>query len=109
MTSTTNYTESDMGNESSSQRDPLHPVASNFSPDTDYGGGMDGEYGTGVMGSESAMSFSITNTQFEFSRLNHCIEISRKIGEISVDDAETLVFFLELVREALTNKRCPNA
>ena len=109
MTSTTNDTESDAGIDSFCPTNPLHPHASDFSADTDHGGGIEGEYGTGVMGSESTMAFSLTNSHFEFSRLNHCIEISRKIGEISVDDAETLVFFIELVREALTSKRSSNA
>ena len=109
MTSTTNDTESEASIDSFRPTNPLHPVTSDFSADTDHGEGIDGEYGTGVMGSESTMAFSITNTHFEFSRLNHCIEISRKIGEISFDDAETLVFFLLLVREALTSKRSSNA
>ena len=56
-----------------------------------------------------AEAFTMENSNFEFYKLNQCIETSRNFGEISVDDAETLVFFLELVRESLTTLRYRNA
>ena len=55
------------------------------------------------------MRFSQHNSRFEFSTLNKCIETSQKIGESSVDDAETLTFFLEIVKEALTSRGLANA
>jgi len=55
------------------------------------------------------VTFSKENSNMEFTKLNQCIETSMKIGEISVDDAETLVFFLELVKETLTTRRYTNA
>jgi len=51
------------------------------------------------------MRFSHQNTGYEFNALNKCIATSQMIGEISVDDAETLTFFLELVKEALMTRR----
>ena len=57
----------------------------------------------------STVVFSKENSNFEFSKLNQCVEASRKFGEISVDDAETLTFFLELVKETLTAGRYLNA
>ena len=56
-----------------------------------------------------AVAFSKENSNVEFNKLNQCIESSKNIGVISVDDAETLVFFLELVRETLTTRRFTNA
>ena len=55
------------------------------------------------------MRFSQHNSRLEFTTLNKCIETSQKIGEISIDDAETLTFFLELVKEALTSRGLANA
>ena len=109
MTSTLNQPKPDEGIDSLCPLNPLHPQGSGITDDTDHGGTTGEEFGTGAHGTETTMSFSITNSNFEFSKLNHCIEISRNLGKISVDDAETLVFFLELVREALTNKRYANA
>ena len=65
-------------------------------------------YHSEPMGGEE-MIFSQHNSRFEFSTLNKCIETSHKIGEISGDDAETLIFFLELVQEALTSRGLANA
>ena len=56
-----------------------------------------------------AVAFSKENSNVEFNKLNHCIESSKNFGVISVDDAETLVFFLELVKETLTTRRFTNA
>ena len=109
MTSTMNNTKSDAGIDSLCPTNPLHPHGSGFSAAAENGGDTEEGYGSSTHGMEKSMSFSITNTRFEFSRLNMCIDISRKVGEISVDDAETLVFFLELVKEALTNERYANA
>ncbi len=56
-----------------------------------------------------AVAFSKENSNVEFNKLNQCIETSKNFGVLSVDDAETLVFFLELVRETLTTRRFTNA
>ncbi len=55
------------------------------------------------------MIFSKENSISEFNKLNHCIDASKRFGEISVDDAETLIFFLEIVKEALIARRVINA
>jgi len=55
------------------------------------------------------MAISKDDSTSEFSKLNHCIETSKRFGEISIDDAETLTFFLELVKEALVVRRLVNA
>lgn len=62
-----------------------------------------------LMKGEDEMRFSQHNSRFEFNTLSKCIETSQRIGEISVDDAETLSFFLDLVKEALTSRGLINA
>lgn len=55
------------------------------------------------------MAFSNSNSNNEFTKLNHCIDTTQKHGEISDDDAETLTFFLELVKEALVSRTMTNS
>ena len=50
------------------------------------------------------MRFTEKNSTPEFVMLNDCIEATVNRGELSQDDGESLTFFLELVREALTNR-----
>lgn len=55
------------------------------------------------------MKFTNQNSGSEFGKLNQCIEATMSNGEISVDDAESLTFFLELVKEALFNRALINS
>ncbi len=55
------------------------------------------------------MPFSKQNSSNEFTKLNYCIDTTQKHGEISDDDAETLTFFLELVKEALVTRTITNS
>ncbi|MCK4613514.1 MAG: hypothetical protein KAU14_01825 [Thermoplasmata archaeon] len=55
------------------------------------------------------MKFTEQNSVYEFSKLMQCIETTKRHGEISLDDAETLTFFLELVKKALTSRSISNA
>lgn len=55
------------------------------------------------------MRFTEKNSIYEFGKLNHCIQATRKYGEITEDDAESLAFFLELVKEALVSRSMANA
>ena len=50
------------------------------------------------------MRITENESAFEFSKLNQCIESTKNHGEISEDDAETLTFFLELVKEMIVEK-----
>lgn len=105
MTSNTNTTIADTG------KVPYCPTTTQqsgeFSVDEPRGHSQTGGERKSIQHSNggSAVAFSNKNSHFEFSKLNQCIETSREFGEISVDDAETLVFFLELVRESLTTIR----
>ncbi len=55
------------------------------------------------------MRFTNQNTGSEFGLLTQCIQTTANHGEISTDDAESLTFFLELVKEALVNRAIVNA
>lgn len=55
------------------------------------------------------MRFTDKNSNLEFGKLNHCIEATKRFGEISPDDAESLTFFLELVKETLISGSLANA
>ena len=50
------------------------------------------------------MRFTEQDSAFDLSKLNQCIESTKNHGEISEDDAETLTFFLELVKEMIVEK-----
>lgn len=47
------------------------------------------------------MEFTQQNSFHEFNKLNECIEFTKENRKISEDEAETLTFFLEIVKEAL--------
>ena len=89
--------------------DSIHPSAFNIVDAFDHGESR-GEETSRKDHSHGgkAVAFSKENSNIEFNKLNQCIESSKNIGVISVDDAETLVFFLELVRETLTTRRFTN-
>jgi hypothetical protein len=55
------------------------------------------------------MKFTNQNSGSEFGLLTQCIKTTANHGEISSDDAESLTFFLELVKEALVNRAIVNA
>ena len=55
------------------------------------------------------MRFTESNSINEFGKLNHCILSSREHGDISADDADTLKFFLDLVKETLVTRTIGNA
>lgn len=55
------------------------------------------------------MRFTEQNSIYEFGKLNQCIQATKRNGEITADDAETLTFFLELVKEALVARSMANA
>ena len=89
--------------------DSICPSAFNITGMLDHGQSKEENTSFDHSKEEKAVAFTKENSNFEFSKLNQCIETSRKFGELSVDDAETLVFFLELVRETLTTQRYQNA
>ena len=90
--------------------DSIHPSAFNIVDAFDHGESR-GEETSRKDHSHGgkAVAFSKENSNVEFNKLNQCIETSKNFGVLSVDDAETLVFFLELVRETLTTRRFTNA
>jgi len=47
------------------------------------------------------MRFTDKNSILEFGMIDECIRSTNNRGEITDDDAETLTFFLQLVKEAL--------
>jgi len=55
------------------------------------------------------MRFTDKNSSTEFVMLNNCIEATVSRGELSQDDGESLTFFLELVKEALTSRSLINS
>ena len=55
------------------------------------------------------MKFTDKNSMFEFSKLNKCIESTKKHGEITADDAETLSFFLDIVKDSLMMNTMSNS
>ena len=55
------------------------------------------------------MRFTDKNSTYEFGKLNSCIQSTQKYGDISADDAESLTFFLELVKEALVSRGMANS
>ena len=55
------------------------------------------------------MKFTNQNSGNEFGMLDECIKATMNRGEISVDDAESLTFFLEIVKEALCNRAIINS
>jgi hypothetical protein len=55
------------------------------------------------------MRFTEENSINEFGKLNDCILTTQRYGDITTDDAESLTFFLELVKEALLARSIMNA
>ena len=55
------------------------------------------------------MRFTEENSMNEFGKLTECIRTTQRHGVISTDDAETLTFFLDLVKEALMARSQQNA
>ncbi len=55
------------------------------------------------------MRFTQQNSFHEFNRLNECIEFTKENQKISEDEAETLAFFLDLVKEALITRATANS
>jgi hypothetical protein len=98
------------GTTSDAGMDALSPDGFFYTEIDDYGQRGGEEHRTKEQSPDTGpVTFSKENSNMEFKKLNKCIETSMKIGEISVDDAETLVFFLELVKETLTTRRYSNA
>lgn len=55
------------------------------------------------------MIFTNQNSGSEFGLLNKCIMTTANHGEISDDDAESLAFFLELIKDALMKRSIANS
>ena len=55
------------------------------------------------------MKVTDQNSLIEFGMLNKCISSTKNRGEITDDDAETLTFFLELVKESLIARGMANS
>ena len=55
------------------------------------------------------MRFTEENSGNEFGQLSQCIKSTMNRGEISADDAETLSFFLDIVKETLVSQNMANS